>query len=383
MTDTSPRLGLPYIQPSQAQKHVTHNEALRRLDTVTQLTIIDFAAETPPVLPGDGQIWALGADPTGDWAGQGGRLAVADSTGWQFITPQEGWLAWGIAPGELRIWTGGTWSAAAAGIPDQVASLGISAAADVVNRLSVASEAVLLSHAGAGHQLKLNKAAAADTGSVLFQSNWTGHAEMGLAGDTAFSVKVSADGSSWSTAMRADPAAQSISWAPAAAVRMQLSEAALQLDVPLTGTAVQAGPTDTTPGRVMLAQHGYGPGNLLGPVSETGGVPTGAVIERGSNADGDYVRFADGTQICYADALTVADIAAPVGAVFESPAVVWTYPAAFAAGHPVVVSCDGHDTRTWGGAGGAGSTSVTMRLLSPVSVAGPQTLRATAIGRWF
>ena len=39
--------------------------------------------------------------------------------------------------------------------------------------------------------------------------------------------------------------------------------------------------------------------NLVGTVSQSGGVPTGAVVERGSNANGEYVRFADGTQICW------------------------------------------------------------------------------------
>jgi hypothetical protein len=38
--------------------------------------------------------------------------------------------------------------------------------------------------------------------------------------------------------------------------------------------------------------------NILGTVSQSSGVPTGAIIERGSNANGEYVRFADGTQIC-------------------------------------------------------------------------------------
>jgi len=40
-------------------------------------------------------------------------------------------------------------------------------------------------------------------------------------------------------------------------------------------------------------------GNILGTVSQVGGIPTGAIIERGSNANGEYVRFADGTQICW------------------------------------------------------------------------------------
>ncbi|QCI15517.1 phage tail protein [Pseudomonas putida] len=38
---------------------------------------------------------------------------------------------------------------------------------------------------------------------------------------------------------------------------------------------------------------------ILGTVSQSGGVPTGAIIERGSNANGEYVRYADGTQICW------------------------------------------------------------------------------------
>lgn len=39
--------------------------------------------------------------------------------------------------------------------------------------------------------------------------------------------------------------------------------------------------------------------NILGTASQSGGIPTGAIIERGSNANGQYVRYADGTQICY------------------------------------------------------------------------------------
>ena len=38
--------------------------------------------------------------------------------------------------------------------------------------------------------------------------------------------------------------------------------------------------------------------DMVGVVSQSGGVPTGAIVERGSNANGEYVRFADGTQIC-------------------------------------------------------------------------------------
>jgi hypothetical protein len=64
-------------------------------------------------------------------------------------------------------------------------------------------------------------------------------------------------------------------------------------------------------------------GTLLGTVSQSAGVPTGAVVERGANANGEYVRFADGTQICTRVGSQV---------VFENPSNLryfWTYPAAF------------------------------------------------------
>ncbi|EKE78592.1 hypothetical protein, partial [Idiomarina xiamenensis] len=39
--------------------------------------------------------------------------------------------------------------------------------------------------------------------------------------------------------------------------------------------------------------------NFIGPISESEGVPTGGIIERGTNANGEYVKFADGTLICW------------------------------------------------------------------------------------
>ena len=61
--------------------------------------------------------------------------------------------------------------------------------------------------------------------------------------------------------------------------------------------------TDTTAGRLLTT--GAGPaqafrrGNVLGTVSQSSGVPTGAIIQRGSGPNGEFVRFADGTQICW------------------------------------------------------------------------------------
>ncbi|MFM5266243.1 hypothetical protein ACET9V_08345 [Aeromonas caviae] len=52
--------------------------------------------------------------------------------------------------------------------------------------------------------------------------------------------------------------------------------------------------------RLINASNKYHSGNIIGPLSQLGGVPTGAIIEHGSNANGEYVKFADGTMICRA-----------------------------------------------------------------------------------
>ncbi|MCC5989160.1 MAG: DUF2793 domain-containing protein [Pararhodobacter sp.] len=199
MSDQSARLALPFIQPSQAQKHVTHNEALQILDLLVQLVVETFDATTPPSLPEEGQVWALGAAPGNEWAGQAAMLAAWVQGGWVFIAPQPGWRAWGREEEALRIWTGTQWEAPEAAAPDfdDLSGVGINTSFDATNRLSVASPATLLSHEGAGHHLKINKAASGDTASLLFQTDWSGRAEMGTAGSDDFAIKVSPDGTTW------------------------------------------------------------------------------------------------------------------------------------------------------------------------------------------
>jgi len=176
-----------------------------------QCRLAGTGAETPPSEPEEGAVYALGAAPTGAWAGQAGMLAQNVAGGWIFIAPQPGWRAWDLETGELRVHDGDDWRPAL----QDLAGLGIGTRSDAVNRLAVAAGASLFSHAGAGHQIKVNKAAPGDTAALLFQSDWTGHAEIGLAGETALSVKVSADGSAWHTALRIDPDTRQVTLAPA------------------------------------------------------------------------------------------------------------------------------------------------------------------------
>jgi len=113
-------------------------------------------------------------------------------------TPIPGWRAWGVAGDELRVFTGGVWADLEPDF-DNLEGLGVNAVYDGTNRVSVAADATLLNHDGAGHQLKLNKSGASETASLLFQTGFSGRAEMGLAGTDDFAVKVSADGSTWFT----------------------------------------------------------------------------------------------------------------------------------------------------------------------------------------
>ena len=263
MPATSPRLQLPFLQPAQAQKHVTHNEALQLLDAVVQLRIQGFGAATPPASPQSGDVHDLGPAPTGAWAGQGGRLALWDGTGWQFLQPGEGWIAWDVPSQSIRVRTATAWAPLSPSLQN-VPGVGVNTASDAGNRLAVASPGTLLTHEGAGHQLKVNKAAPAQTASLLFQSAFTGHAEMGLAGGNDFSVKVS-DGAAWFTALTAARATGIVTLPQGAAV-----------DGPVTGSAVQSSPTDATAGRLLLA-GAYGLGGALPAIGDCG-VTTGAIV---------------------------------------------------------------------------------------------------------
>lgn len=202
MSENSSRLGMPYIQQGQAQKHVTHNEALEMLDLLVQLTVEAFDATQPPAAPEEGEVWAVGDFPAGAWMGRAGDLAAWSNGGWLFITPKLGWRA--AKGADIRVWIGDAWVAPQAGNLENLVGLGINAEHDEENRLVVSSDASLFSHDGYDHRLKINKASAPNTATLLFQSDFSGRAEMGLSGTDDFSVKVSADGVTWHEGIRID-----------------------------------------------------------------------------------------------------------------------------------------------------------------------------------
>lgn len=215
--DRTPNLDLPYILPSQAQKHVTHNEAIRTLDAVVQLSVADRDLAVPPISPDEGDRFIIAAGASGDWAGREGEIAAWQDGAWAFFEPQEGWLAWVAAEDVVVAWDGTAWTVAG-GSKGTFDTVGVGGAtADDTNRIAVNADATLLNHDGNGHQLKINKAAAGDTASVLFQTGFSGRAEFGLAGDDDWHVKVSPNGSTWYEAIVVDGSTGGASFGPGGA----------------------------------------------------------------------------------------------------------------------------------------------------------------------
>ncbi len=212
--DRTPNLSLPYITAAQAQKHLTHNQALRDLDGLVQLSVLDRDLAAPPGSVVDGARYVVAPGASGAWSGHVGEIAVGRDGGWAFHVPGEGWLAWVVDEARICVWDGADWSVVEANPPSELQNLhllGIETSADATNRLSLKSPASLFDHAGAGHRHKINKATAGDTASLLFQTGYQGRGEIGIAGDDDLRIKVSADGTAWHEAVVVDRASGAVS----------------------------------------------------------------------------------------------------------------------------------------------------------------------------
>jgi hypothetical protein len=109
MSDTTTHLGLPYLLAAQAQKHVTHNEALRLLDAMVQLSVLDRTRTAPPASPADGNRHLVASGATGLWAGWDLNIAFWADGAWIRLVPRTGWMVWVAAEGLFLVWTGSAW----------------------------------------------------------------------------------------------------------------------------------------------------------------------------------------------------------------------------------------------------------------------------------
>ena len=209
---TTPNLALPYIAAAQAQKHVTHNEALDRLDGLVQLSVQDRDLTAPPASPAEGDRYIVAAGATGTWAGWDGDVTMFSGGAWVRLTPQTGWRAWIDDEGVLLVFDGASWIGVTPDALQGLTRLGLGTTADAANpfaaKLNGALWTALAAAEGGNGDLRvtLNKENAAGVLSFLLQSGFSGRAEPGLLGSDDLTLKVSPDGTAWHDAFTVDRA---------------------------------------------------------------------------------------------------------------------------------------------------------------------------------
>jgi hypothetical protein len=104
---------LPLLLPAQAQKHVTVNDALLRLDGQVDLVLQSLHRVTPPETVVDGLCWGVPSGAVNEWEGQGGKIAIAANGGWIFVAPGFGRRAMIADQGAVAIHDGSVWVAGA------------------------------------------------------------------------------------------------------------------------------------------------------------------------------------------------------------------------------------------------------------------------------
>src|SRR3954464_481235 len=268
MTDT-PNLGLPFIEGSQAQKHVTHNEALRILDAAIQIAVLDLSRTSPPSSPAQGERHVVASGATGAWAGHGNAIATWQDGAWAYLAPHGGWCVWSVADDVMFVFDGTHWRDLRNLAVDNVPHLGVNTTASSPNLLSVKSNAALLAainvvDGGSGDaRLQISKESAAKTASVFFSDAFSGRAEFGLVGSDAFKLKVSPDGSSWIDAFSIDQTSGNL---------------ALPRGLALSGVSA--------PAQITANQNDYNPA----------GIASAAVIQLSSDASRSISGIAGGAE---------------------------------------------------------------------------------------
>jgi len=197
-------LSLPYIAPAQAQKHITHNEALKLLDALVHICV-EGVINSLPANPAEGNCFIINAEENLPLASYNGHIVQYIDSAWVYFSPSSGWVAWQKDMQQILVYTNAAWLPLRQSDTAPFKHIGINTQPDSLHSLSVKGSRTLLDADTQGHRLKINKAETSETASLVFQNQYIGHAELGLTGDNKLHVKVSDDGQSYVTAMTVLP----------------------------------------------------------------------------------------------------------------------------------------------------------------------------------
>ena len=201
MPDNLPNLSLPLLSPSQSQKHVTHNEALRILDALTQLAVLSETITAPPTDAEDGDRYLVAQGGQDDWAGQDGSIASYEQGAWLFYTPKPGWRIFVQDTSLFKVHDGAGWQTLGGNLLENLSGLGIggdTSAAPFSAQINAALWGAVYAAAGGNGDLiqTINKETAADDAGFILQTNCSTKAILGLFGTDNLRMAVSADGTS-------------------------------------------------------------------------------------------------------------------------------------------------------------------------------------------
>lgn len=212
MSDSSNILNLPFLLPSQAQKHVTHNEALRVLDALVQMRVITAALDTPPADPEEGACYIVPAGALDEWAGQDGTIAVRDNGAWAFFAPLAGWRTFVQDTGEMVVFDGADWVPMGVQSLQSTDAIGIGMDTDpgtgFAAKVNDALWTALSSGDGGTGDIvqRLNKSTSADDAGIVLQSGYQTRALFGLFGSDKTRLSVTPDGFNFNDALVVDQA---------------------------------------------------------------------------------------------------------------------------------------------------------------------------------
>lgn len=107
----TPNFAMPLLFAAQAQKEITHNEALVIVDALLAGCVEAVAADPAALDPSDGDLWIVGPSPVGAWAGRAGQIAVFTAGGWRFVPAVNGMRVYDRDGGVMRTFNGSIWPA--------------------------------------------------------------------------------------------------------------------------------------------------------------------------------------------------------------------------------------------------------------------------------
>jgi hypothetical protein len=107
------RYRLPLLAVSQAQKEITHNEALVIIDALLHMAVEAALTVAPTATDNDiGKCWIINGAPTGAWANKAGQIACWIGGSWRFVIPHEGMGVWNKSTRRHSRFISGQWTTA-------------------------------------------------------------------------------------------------------------------------------------------------------------------------------------------------------------------------------------------------------------------------------